>query len=1208
MVLTWIFPYPFWSSSFGVNYHETSRKPVVSRIALLDSRYKRYQDACIGTVEATLSSGMAMVTLFPNFTMSLQDPNLMDALKVQIQIVNAEMIPKQELLKLLPEKWVTNYEQIHQHNQPIKSTKSQIITKADGTSEIRFDHSHLKQLPTPPVFTTQMMLQPVALEETVLGPEAELIQSFQADGRPLYYFKDPLGHCPWDINCSYQGCRDDVFEELDEDIRRTRKKKFGKKSTQSSFYERWMNGDPDIGPLGKDNGKFVYLVDCSSKRPQSPKVQNLSQTSPPSPPKVDPDQKWLAKPLKQPCYKQINKWVQKNSQFMTCSQEQEIKVPVPVQASSEVHMYTATSSYDQEFHPLKEFTKNEYLHVPKTSSKLQTDAEGKQIKIAAAEATLNWQSENAVAQNAAIKKIDHKIYQIDNKVSKIEKTTDENSEMIKNLIKIFQKRLKEVAHEPAAPGQDLFSHLAQREKEIHNLKEQIKYLKENGKLPPRQPAKNRIELFPSIRQTDSPRQGGTQPIIFPPPEPKKKPTVYELWFLKDYSQKILPKISVAERHESETTPATEEDDLVSSSGESERSANPYDSESIGETNNSSEEGIEDLPEVMATPGVKVEEPSDEEMTEAGEPSNARSAPHVSTTKTVFTLDDIPINKGPERLQEFYAWLDTRRLTEESQYNILSEFVSRFTGMLKDWWNSVTQADQLQFLVLTDFSQAIRIIHSYFIGNPDDLLTLKRREFFKRKCCSYQKKDLSKHFYAMIKLHYALGSEPSLKQAVVASLPDPIQQETFIALEDICNRRKVFKDYLHGDRRIDKACTDSHLKIKCGKEDKSCYCPTKKKKHFRREKGARKLKSQKKFRWRYLKKKKKFSKKAKSTRCYICNKKGHFAKDCPKKKKGAKMIRQIQQRSGIKITDEDDIESLFSIDDKPNDQSICAIQSRRKVFKDYLHGDRRIDKACTDSHLKIKCGKEYKSCYCPTKKKKHFRREKGARKLKSQKKFRWRYLKKKKKFSKKAKSTRCYICNKKGHFAKDCPKNKKGAKMIRQIQQRSGIKITDEDDIESLFSIDDEPNDQSICAIQSFASSDSEDSEFSSSDSSLMIQPSRSCYTLSDIPQDIASTEIIAPHIPVSIYMSKYSKPITVIAFIGIRACNSRFSIITTCLVHRITQSITPRLRAYYITPLIPKFPCFTIHSQIVVLAITHGLPPHLSVLPSLPTRPSPLPS
>lgn len=116
-----------------------------------------------------------MVTLFPKFTMSLQDPNLMDTLKFQIQIVKAEMVEstvtatlyyqivyriqdhafklsnqgsndsilisvntkeephcipvprqilKKELLKLLPEKWVTNYEQLQEHREPVRSIKA----------------------------------------------------------------------------------------------------------------------------------------------------------------------------------------------------------------------------------------------------------------------------------------------------------------------------------------------------------------------------------------------------------------------------------------------------------------------------------------------------------------------------------------------------------------------------------------------------------------------------------------------------------------------------------------------------------------------------------------------------------------------------------------------------------------------------------------------------------------------------------------------------------------------------------------------------------------------------------------------------------------------------------------------------------------------------------------------------------------------------
>lgn len=162
---------------------------------------------------------------------------------------------------------------------------------------------------------------------------------------------------------------------------------------------------------------------------------------------------------------------------------------------------------------------------------------------------------------------------------------------------------------------------------------------------------------------------------------------------------------------------------------------------------------------------------------------------------------------------------------------------------------------MQFLVLQDLAQPIRIIYQHFVGNPEDLLTLKRREFYKRKCCSYDKKDLARHFKIMTRLFCVLGLNPNLKPVILSSLLYPIQvavnqalqkqnkdilqitvaelqQEIFIALEDICNRRKIFKDYLHGDKRIDRACDDSYLKYKCTK-DQLCDCRIKKKKHFKK---------------------------------------------------------------------------------------------------------------------------------------------------------------------------------------------------------------------------------------------------------------------------------------------------------------------------------------------------------------------------------------
>ncbi|MBA0560999.1 hypothetical protein Golob_017860, partial [Gossypium lobatum] len=303
---------------------------------------------------------------------------------------------------------------------------------------------------------------------------------------------------------------------------------------------------------------------------------------------------------------------------------------------------------------------------------------GKPTKISAAEAALNWQIENAIAQNRVLKKLDSKVFHLDSKVLTVEAKLDDNSKMVKDLIALLQKHVKEVAREMAALGQDFFSHITQRDKEIRRLKDQIKTLKEAGQipLPETRPRDFDTEflLFSSIRQNSSPSDRAF--IKFPTVPEKKTP-------------------------------------------------NSSDSSSEYESG-------ENLKRI------------------------AQAQPKVEVIS-----DDEPM-------------ADT------------------------------------QFLVLQDLSTPIRIIQ-HFVGYPDDLLNLKRQD--------------------------------NLKPAIFASIPDPlqvavnqafqrqnkdilsltvgeIQQEIFIALEDICNKRRIFKDYLYGDKRIDKACDDSYLKFKCPK-DRSC---------------------------------------------------------------------------------------------------------------------------------------------------------------------------------------------------------------------------------------------------------------------------------------------------------------------------------------------------------------------------------------------------
>ncbi|KAL4561472.1 hypothetical protein LXL04_033638 [Taraxacum kok-saghyz] len=157
----------FGAIRLALTFHGRKGLPAFSRIALVDTRFVEYQHACIGTIQTTLNAGTIFVTFYPNFDMPLNDPSLFTALKAQIQIggtpqVNTfqatfhyqmayrvqnhsldimvlgqansgdalfldvdsnatptcTYVPRQlsrdEILKLLLDKWVTNYEQIHQ--------------------------------------------------------------------------------------------------------------------------------------------------------------------------------------------------------------------------------------------------------------------------------------------------------------------------------------------------------------------------------------------------------------------------------------------------------------------------------------------------------------------------------------------------------------------------------------------------------------------------------------------------------------------------------------------------------------------------------------------------------------------------------------------------------------------------------------------------------------------------------------------------------------------------------------------------------------------------------------------------------------------------------------------------------------------------------------------------------------------------------------
>ncbi|KAK8539398.1 hypothetical protein V6N12_043024 [Hibiscus sabdariffa] len=357
------------------------------------------------------------------------------------------------------------------------------------------------------------------------------------------------------------------------------------------------------------------------------------------------------------------------------------------------------------------------------------------------------------------------------KIDQVETKVDSNTKIANELIVLLHKRLQQIEKQTTPPGVELFYHLEMKQKEIQTLKEQI-WMLEAGYTPQplsdedlfqKQKKPTTYEIYQLIKKQEAEkkreREKKGKGVQDDDPSSKiSKAMMIQKGnhqnplssLLKDYGETMIPKI------------ATSEDQVTESSIS-------FESESSEDSYDSSDDRI------MATnqPEVKEEYAEDEPMETTTSSTNQPPIPNTGA-KYNFTIEDIPVAKWAQRFQEFHSWMETQKLTRESHYDILAEFVSRFTGVLRDWWETVSPGDQMQFLVQQDFSTIIRILHTHFLGNQEDVRILQRKEFFKRKCCSFEKKDLEKHYKAMIKLFYALGADQSLKQVIMSSIPELLQ--------------------------------------------------------------------------------------------------------------------------------------------------------------------------------------------------------------------------------------------------------------------------------------------------------------------------------------------------------------------------------------------------------------------------------------------------
>ncbi|KAH9792676.1 hypothetical protein KPL71_004226 [Citrus sinensis] len=831
--------------------HGRKGLPVTARLAMLDTRFKQYQDAVIGTVLTTLHAGSVLLTFYPNFNLSLQDPNLLTTLKVQIQIQGAEQIssakiatlhhqlvyrlqnhaldlptpehhsdtlmvlaesdqiptiiqiprqiPRHELIKLMPLEWISNYEQFHNNTAPIQTSESMFERRQDGTVRMTF-----KPPPSAPQEPPRLSFTYSSMITAVQTAQEDLpITGFNSEGYPVYPAKHN-GHFLWDApgsgmcdpNCP---CWDD-WEE-DDDYATTRKKKPKKKKPP---------------------------VPCHHCDPKPP-------SDPPPPPA----------PL--PIYRKELKWIAKHCKY---------EIPSPLSHSTPIvqplacMMFFSTSSdYSSSFPSLEPHTDPQRNVVSKPFIPSPITSTGHLEPPKPFESVLNWQTQNARAQNDTLLHLNSKVENISLRTEQIETKVDSITAQMQQIYQNLQSRISQLDSELRAMLAHRYSgpEFDQKEREIRRLKAELAQIESEKQRPtlfttsPPIPSIGPTyhpfaSMLSPIKQYDPSKLFGMTHTLFrdnplpPPPKPKPKPRPQprpaplhpsSLTIPGQPSPSSTPASPLAPllvptqskdkepmhqftahtepMHQFTAHTVTHSSTTVDHTSYS----NPAVSDSPTETDiessistSDSEKSYADITKILMAqpdqptqgqtshtePYVDIPSEVEEEMPESSAtnqppPTQTNPSSQKSSNGPWFTFDDLPSHKWRDRLNEMSAWIDLQMLRPgATTQSVLREFATRFTGALRDWFDSLGQYRQLQFVDLPEVSSPLAVLHDQFLGDPFAVFEAARQDYLNMKCCSLNAKDLDFHYKRMSLLFYKLNgfNEPTLKHVFLASLPEELQ--------------------------------------------------------------------------------------------------------------------------------------------------------------------------------------------------------------------------------------------------------------------------------------------------------------------------------------------------------------------------------------------------------------------------------------------------
>ncbi|KAH9697817.1 hypothetical protein KPL71_023772 [Citrus sinensis] len=770
-------------------------------------------------------------------------------------------IPRADLLKIMPLEWITNYEHFHQNTTPVQTSEPMYEKRPDGSVRLQFKPPPSAPTEPPRLSFTCSMVQPVDIIPEVLPSGKTLpIMSFTSQGTPVYPDKID-GHFLWDVPGS--GRCDPGFPYYSSEY-----PPLEKRSDQN--HQVWSK-------------PFVNSPISSSEHLEEPKP-----------------------------FEAVLNWQTQNARVQNAS------------------LTSLHSKVDQIAHRSSAVE----IRVTSLSDQLTNLYNSLHAKVAQLDRDLR----------AMIARGDNS-YEFTRKEQEIRQLQAEIARIDADNQRRQAVHTAPPSYFPAKPYHPLGSFFPTTPRDY---------------TPERVfPMTYHLNPQPAKPKPRPPRRPVPPPAVSIPPPVRpmysdaiQKPLqIHEPVFPDLPSTSALPPFTESPSKAEQKKPAEnylitapELDQLNSSSEESSPSDSVETFDSITETSepngfssDDSQQHLTDISRLLMAdhaestttdpphrePGQPyVDIPSDVEGENEGDNSNP--PPRVRTKVASsngpwFTFDDLPPARWRERLQELSAWLDLQMVKPDAELSaVLKEFISRFTGSLRDWFDNLRQYRQLLYLQHPTVSAALMDIHSQFLGEPAAIFATARKEYLQMRCCSMQISDLHYHFKRMSALFHKIGgiNDHTLKHVFLSSLPEELQPEirhqianaqldinnlslgrlfqlALVSLNYLCDQKKFFRNLMK-----DKEELHSHAH--------SLGVP----KRFGTSKDGEPSEI--------------LDRRRKKSRCFICKKLGHFAKECPKNPKRSQRLVQLLQSLHQFSPDTDQIEFLYSEQESPDPDTVFAL--------------------------------------------------------------------------------------------------------------------------------------------------------------------------------------------------------------------------------------------------------------------------------------------